>query len=219
MEGAMLTFRIVTVGAVLITMIGGAAAQSASSAQPGKPMSLLQILLHPAEATAKPHARFAHKGTTRIARRFARHRTRLAARGEAPPPAADATPVGAWPAVDVSVAAAAPVATVPETTAAPETPALSEMVVDGHTVQIAVPDMINAIDFAADEPHEVAAPANNRADLQGIQDPVIAFARQDSDDSGDQSWISELLATLGGALAAGTVAWLVIFAVPQRHYC
>jgi hypothetical protein len=217
MEDAMLTLRIVTVGAVLVTMIGGAAAHSASGAQPGKPMSLLQILLHPAEAKAKPHARFAHKGTTRIARRVVRHRTRLATRDEAPPPVADATPASAWPAVDASAAAAAPVVTVPESAAAPEAPALSEMVVGGHTVQIAAPDKVNAIDLAADEPHEVTA-ANDRADLQGIRNPVIAFARQDSDDSGEQSWISELLATLGGALAAGTVAWLVIFAVPQRHY-
>jgi hypothetical protein len=92
------------------------------------------------------------------------------------------------------------------------------MVVDGHTVQIAAPDEVNAIDLAADEPHDVAAVPNDRADMQRASDPVIAFARQDDNDSGGQSWITELLATLGGALAAGTVAWLVIFATPQRHY-
>jgi hypothetical protein len=91
------------------------------------------------------------------------------------------------------------------------------MVVDGHTVQIVSPDAVNAIDLAADEPHDVTAVPDNRADREPAA-ASVAFAQQD--DGGAQSWTAELLATLGGALAAGSVGWFMFGyrSTPMRRY-
>jgi hypothetical protein len=35
---------------------------------------------------------------------------------------------------------------------------------------------------------------------------------------GSASWIAQLLAALGGAIAAGAVAWFLIRPAPERHY-
>ena len=45
--------------------------------------------------------------------------------------------------------------------------------------------------------------------------PVVALARQDDSDNGRDVWFEEILATLGGALAAGSVAWFVFGAAPR----
>jgi hypothetical protein len=221
-EDAMLMIRIVTAGAVVAIMATGAAAQSAADTSPGKPISLLQILLQPSKAKPKPHVKFAHTRSAKAARRFASRKTHLAARDEPPaestPAAATVTaPASIWPAVDTSALAAAPApvaAATPQAQSASGQSALSEMVVGGRTVQIASPNDVNAIDLAADEPREVAATPSGRAD-RGTNS-VVALARQD--DGSGQSWMAELLATLGGALAAGSVGWFLIGTAPQRRY-
>jgi hypothetical protein len=217
MEDAMLKFCIVTAGAALI-MVGSASAQTAGSAAPGKPISLLQVLLHPAKAKANaktnPHTKLARSHTVKSGKKFAGRKIHFAARREDPAPSSEAAAPEAaaatvWPAADTSSSAAA----------APEPDAqssLSEMVVDGHTVQIAAPDEVNAIDLAADEPHEIAREQQIHKDDGPLESPRIALARQDNDESRD-AWYEELLATLGGALAAASVAWLLIgFAPPRR---
>jgi len=212
MEDAMLRIRIVTMGALLLLMIGSAAAQDAGAAKaaPGKPMSLLHS--HLAKQKAKPHVRLAHaqKLRSRTERRLVPRSLPLAASHEDPAPAVPTIPPpNAWPALNGDLSAAN---SATQSSAAPEN--VGAMVVDGHTVQIASPDEVNSIDLAADEPHEVAAMPDDRADRDPAA-PSIAFAQQD--DSGTQSWISELFATLGGALAAGSVGWF-LFGAPQRRY-
>jgi hypothetical protein len=218
MEDAMLHWRIVTAGAVLVVMAGSAMAQGAGATTPGKPMSLLQILLHPAKGKPKPHTRLAHKATPRSARSFAARRSHhLVAHNEDPEPAPEIPPPNLWPALDgdVSAANAAATATQTNTTTAAEN--LSAMVVDGRTVQIVSPDAVNAIDLAADEPHDVTAARDNRADREPAA-ASVAFAQED--DGGTQSWTAELLATLGGALAAGSVGWFLFGSrsTPMRGY-
>jgi len=44
------------------------------------------------------------------------------------------------------------------------------------------------------------------------------LAQQDDGDHSRDVWFEELLAMLGGALAAGLVAWFLVSAAPQRMY-
>jgi hypothetical protein len=221
-EDAMLIIRIVTAGAVLVMLATSATAQSAADTSPGKPISLLQILLHPSKANPKPYTKFAHTRSAKATRPFASRKTHLAGRDEhpaesTPAAATDTAPASIWPAADTSTLAAASAtaaAATPEAQSASRQSALSEMVVGGRTVQIASPNDINAIDLAADEPHEVAATPSGRADRQA--NSVVALAQQD--DGSGQSWMAELLATFGGALAAGSVGWILISSAPQRRY-
>jgi hypothetical protein len=46
----------------------------------------------------------------------------------------------------------------------------------------------------------------------------VAPARRDDSNDGRDAWFEEILATLGGALAAGSVAWILIGAAPRRRY-
>lgn len=284
-------FRAIATGAALAITVslaaGSALAQDASDAEPGKPLSLLQLLTHhgsakkpeaktgkPAEepriartrTRAEPRTRETARGT-RTAERHWHHRTHLAARHRGPArlaehenltaaPAVSAaapvpTPSPAFPLADMSAATKG----APDTAAATPPPAadpqVSELVVDGRTVQIASPDQANAIDLAAADqpvasPPVTAAPAdapsdassamtarkgdtdaaddaaaqddNNNADSQAKSDHVVAFARQADSPASRPSWLAELLATLGGALAAGSVAWFLIGSAPQRTY-
>ena len=41
---------------------------------------------------------------------------------------------------------------------------------------------------------------------------------QQGSDVGSTSWIMQVLAALGGAVAAGSVAWFLIGSTPQRTY-
>jgi hypothetical protein len=214
----MLMIRFVTAGAVLVMAAGAAAAQNAAADTAGKPVSLLQVLNPPAPATtpAKPHAKLAAR---HAARRWAgkshEHATEAAAEPEQPAPdAATAPATNAWPAGD-----AAPLPGIATDATAPTViPAidqnLSELVVDGRTVQIATPDEANAIDLAADH-QTTPTPA---ADVPAAQAPAAALA--EPDDQARNTWYEELLATLGGALAAGVVAWFLIMGggPPQRMY-
>jgi hypothetical protein len=146
------------------------------------------------------------------------------------------------------VAAGAPTEPVPADPAPAAAEAqVSELVVGGHTVQIASPDQVNAIDLAADadQQDQKAAPGKtadaqtppnamttqnedaddpqttdgdgaDAADAQAAPRQVVAFAREADGASHHSSWLAELLATLGGALAAGSVAWFLIGSAPQR---
>jgi len=226
MEDAMLSIRIVTAGAALVIAlslaVGGAAAQTTTS-EPGKPLKLLQILAQPAKTKTKPRAKIANKPAATTAKKSAGKKTHIADRGEHPAPwsapaTIDAVPASVWPTVDAPALAAASTAPVAEVAPAPAEPGLSEIVVGGRTVQVAAPDEVNAIDLAADEPTAAMATPSDRADLQPASDSGVAFAQQDDSATGGPSWIAELLATFGGALAAGSVAWFLIGSAPQRRY-
>jgi hypothetical protein len=47
---------------------------------------------------------------------------------------------------------------------------------------------------------------------------VMAAAHEDENQVGSASWIAQVLAALGGAIAAGSVAWFWIGASPRRMY-
>jgi hypothetical protein len=178
----MVTFRIVAAGAILFAMAGAASAQSdtsqAPSQEPGKPVSLLQMLFKP--ATAEPSntaeapsateapAPVATETTahTRIVHRHWRHRRSASkkshpAQDEAaattPAPQNDSAQTNVTPpsADTNSVPAAATfdaaaTASLPGAQATASAPSEpSAMVVDGHTVQITSQDEINALDLAA----------------------------------------------------------------------
>jgi hypothetical protein len=172
----MLNTRIATAGAILIAMAGAAAAQSdtsqAPSQAPGKPISLLQILLKPSTPQTSGDAEA--PGTTettahKIVHRH-RHRPRYASRKSHPAHDDEAAATGsaapgdasvAPPTLDANDVAAAAPASIPfdapataslagtsATASVPSEP--SALVVDGQTVQIASQDEINALDLAAD---------------------------------------------------------------------
>jgi hypothetical protein len=208
----MLMIRFITAAAVVVMAVGAAgaaAAQTATGDTAGKPVSLLQVLGQPATATpAKPHAKYATRHTRRWAKRPHEHATETAAEPDQPATdAANASPANT-PAASAWASDAAPLPGVANDATAPTViPAidqnLSELVVGGRTVQIATPDEANAIDLAAD--HQTITSA---ADTQATAAPAVALAQPD--DPQRDTWYEELLATLGGALAAGLVAWFVI---------
>jgi hypothetical protein len=207
----MLNTRIATAGAILIAMAGAAAAQSDTSQtpshEPGKPISLLQILLKPsatqtsadAEAPGTAEAT-AHKIVHRHwhRHRYASRKTHPAHDDEAAaaPSAAqgDAAQVNVTPqAPDANggAAAAPTAATFDATATAPIPSEPSALVVDGRTVQIASQDEINALDLAADSsaantPSQSDAVQPSPApDIMAAADAPIADSRSDDNKSAD----------------------------------
>ncbi len=243
----MVSLRVVIIGAVLAAGSGAAAAQTAVNAVSGKPVPLLQILTAPAQpqpATRKVthhrphriHAASAKRHSVGVAERrkaathawMRKHRIREAARK-----------VDAVEEKSPAATEAAPADPAREPTA---------LVVDGHTVQIASPDDANAIDLTADTTNDsaaaplsntAAAPVNNTAVATVSNAPVsnpmtVAATTTDSDTASEpvavdeaqpeetppagSSWAAQILAALGGAAAAASVAWFLIGSAPQRTY-
>jgi hypothetical protein len=109
------------------------------------------------------------------------------------------------------------------------------MVVDGHTVQITSQDEINALDLAASSattdapPQPAAGHADIAADAPATADniaaadsrpadtPVIAFAEREDTGNSRDVWYEDLLATLGGLLAAASAAWFLLGSAPPRR--
>ncbi len=144
---------------------------------------------------------------------------------------------------DVAPPAANAAAAAPTT----DNPDMSAIVVNGQTVPISPSDEINDIDRAAaaksaaeHAADAVTAPANNVAaapdsdsaksgdDAQPAKTRFAAAALSDDGQSvsqsgghskvGSASWIAQVLAALGGAVAAGAVAWFLIGTGPVRTY-
>jgi len=189
--------------------------------------------LHPPH-TAKARERPAHRKIAKLERkRVAAHSPAVAAAEPAAPPAPAAMPNNAWPAPpqpapDNTVAAAPAVQPAPPVTppAAPAaTPAASDatptaIVMNGQTVEIAAPDRLNAIDRAAEDNHDTpTAMPTDRADAATpVQTVLAAPVHDDASPVGSASWIAQVLAALGGAMAAGVTAWFMIGPDPQRMY-
>ncbi len=236
----MLRIRIVSVGVVaaiaMALAANSAAAQTATDGQAGKPLALLAGLRPPHEHKARQSKAAVHAKTAAVTnKKTAAKKTaattksarkehhRLAAR-----PAVEPTIVAAVQAEDKPAPAAASIFAADAALAPSPGPAaddglkMSAIVVDGQTVQVASPDQVNAIDLAADD----TAGAKARVPLdQAAAAPTarVAFAapiRKDETGSpvGSASWIAQVLAALGGAVTAGTVAWFLIRGGPQRMY-
>jgi hypothetical protein len=206
----MLSIRIVTAGAVLAFAVSAAAAQDSET--PGTPISLLQLLTHSTAAKAAPklEAKRVSTKTIRTARRFHHHAMRLAAATEelakpiepAPTPEPTPTPEPAsW------TAQAAIDAAPPSVWPAGNAPTFAGVPDPQPQVAVAAPSMSN---------DQSVATSNAVADTQPA--PAVAPARRDDSNDGRDVWFEEILATLGGALAAGSVAWLLIGAAPRRRY-
>jgi len=224
----MLSIRIVAAGALISVMtVGGAMAQTATDTGAGKPIQLLQVTTQPDKTKSKPHAKRIMKIRTAAKRTGRRHH--LAAErpihvAEAAKPAAPAAaPADVWANVTpvtapATVASAAPA---PQLAAAAPESTPSELVVGGQTVHVVSPDDANEIDRAADAQiipsvaakQSAVAPAAPAADTA-----TIALAHEQTSNVGTASWIAQILAALGGAVAAGAAAWLLMGSAPQRTY-
>ena len=217
---------------------GSAPAQSSAAASPGSPLQLLQMLRtpgQPQQTTTKHHAKWLARRTTRSAVASARHQP-LPVQTEA---ASAETPAGVWP-TPASVPPVGFVAAEAEPLAASATregPVPGDLVVGGQMVKVASPGDLNEIDVAANntEVPFAAAVANDTAPDPATNPPAANFGSAEAapkSDSlmsasaspppaasvGSASWIAQVLAALGGAVAAGSAAWFLIGATPQRMY-
>ncbi len=238
----MLTIRIVAVGAFLLSLLlisgGSTMAQAATGAEAGKPLQLLRVADGPGKAKTKPHARIAHhRGKVHFAAAKAQehhsqeHRSNAghsshadeAAETAKAAPAADTAPANIWPDAPTGPAPANVAADLTmQAPPAAAVPAPSELVVGGRTVDVVASDQANEIDLAASAPQTAAAdqPRDSAATKPAAATAFVAMAH-DHDEAGvvgSASWIAQVLAALGGAVAAGSVAWFLIGSAPQRTY-
>jgi hypothetical protein len=136
------------------------------------------------------------------------------------------------------VAAASP------TIAAFVPPAAGEPTESEHAVRITSADTLNEIDLAASAPKPPAdaatsaiagtgsggppgvakaaalslAAASDGTEARSKPDAVVAFARRPRNEVGSTGWILQVMAALGGAVAAGSAAWFLIGSTPQRTF-
>jgi hypothetical protein len=241
----MLRTRIAAAGAAFLLFAGltiaGAGAQSAPNPPAGKPLQLLKIIEQPSKARTKPHAKLAAKSSRKQAVKVAatrQARTHIATAGrKLRPPVVQAVDTPApgdvspppIPAAPADVAAALPV---PQPVAAPTVPAPTpdELVVAGQSVKVASPDDVNEIDLAANDkagqttdamPTGVVSTLATRE--PGEREPKpdnmkVAIEQPPASPVGSTSWILQVMAALGGAVTAGSVAWFLMGSAPQRTY-
>lgn len=234
----MLRIRLAAAGAMLVMAVGSATAQTATSA-PDRPLSLLPIAHRANGATAPVRERTAPRLTKR---RFARthrktHRTLVARHARSPAQTGtEETAAAARPAPDSATPAAnaaivSPSRPAPQPAAVFPDPATStlpnELVIGGQTVQVTSPNDINALDLASGGPDQAAAaapptdnaePAKSAPPQPVVRAMVARTEPADTSPVGSASWIAQVLAALGGAIAAGAVAWFLIGPVPLRRY-
>jgi len=231
----MLSIRVVAAGAALMLLsgltAGGALAQTATDQTPGKPLQLLQWLHTTAQSSepkARPRAKIAERKITHTATAVAKHRRSPVETAEATPQASVWAPLNAVASDSTTIAAT--VEPVPQAALTPANPIPSELVVAGQTVQIASPDQVNELDLAAQDSEAAAntmpaAPAASVPATDNVPAPapksdslVAAWSQPSASQVGSTSWIAKVLAALGGAVAAGSAAWFLIGATPQRTY-
>jgi hypothetical protein len=154
----------------------------------------------------------------------------LQAAAPPPPPASDNTSNNSWPAASTAMTAdAATLAPVQQMPAAPQivaptagTP--SQLVIDGQTVQVAsAEEDLAASDAgaanAASRGPKLASntPPSAVADSAAKSEPTsAALVEAQTPEISTTSWILQVLAALGGAIAAGTVAWFLMRSAPPR---
>jgi hypothetical protein len=236
MEGVMSSIRVVAAGAALMLLSGltggGALAQTATDQTPGKPLQLLQwshATAQSSEPRVRPRAKIAERKITHTATAVPKHRRSPVETAEATPQATVWAPLNAVASDSTTIAPT--VEPVPRAALAPASPIPSEFVVAGQTVQIASPDQVNELDLAAQDLAATASnttsavpaasvPAANTAPALASKSDSLATAwsQLSASQVGSTSWIAKVLAALGGAVAAGSAAWFLIGATPQRTY-
>lgn len=92
----------------------------------------------------------------------------------------------------------------------------------GHAVPAAMPNPPSPVaSTPAPKPATTAMPVKTAIAAPAVQKPAprAMLVRQNSPNAvGSASWIAQMLAALGGAIAAGAVAWFLIRPAPQRNY-
>jgi len=225
------------IAAIVAALTGGiAAAQTATATgQAGRPLALLAGLPPPHET--KAHVKTAHGNIKKIkklaVKKSAKNKKRAGktdpeiaaapARQAAPQPAQTTLPANVWPVAEATPPADTATASPPQLAAPDDQAAPNEIVVSGQTVQIAAPDQVNAIDLAADDNHDTAPAVlrdehANAADAAAAPTVLAAPLHEQNNAADSPSWIAQILAALGGALAAGAVAWFLIGSGPVRTY-
>ncbi len=218
----MLSIRIDTGRATLAAVLfaasmtaGSALAQTVGNGAPGKPLQLVQNIKRASKTVAT-------KSTKTAAKTKATHHRTFARRKRPPAPVQVAQePADAWPAAPATLpfagTAAAP-SPVPAETAP------NELVVGGQTVQISPPDQFNEIDLAAKNETAATDAASPKVSPEVGNDVAEPAAKTDLANAapppamGSTAWLLQVLAALGGAVAAGSAAWLLIGSAPQRMY-
>jgi len=148
---------------------------------------------------------------------------------EEPPAQAapEVTPARDWPTANSVPTANSAAAMASDTTVAPlpeSTPpnidaGSNPTAVKVQTVKITAPDQANTLDLAADHAAPaVATPSDRPAVATPQQIALAAPVQRDESAVGSASWIAQVLAALGGAIAAGAVAWFLIGSGPVRTY-
>ena len=224
--------RVIVGGAIgclfICGLFGGqAAAQTASTEPVGKPIQLLQ-LTHPGKPEAKPHERSAAKHTSKShlaakkpaspklaskesTSNGAPHVTAAVAAAAAPQAPPAPTSETAWPAA-AQASVAESVAAVPATLQpGPAIAPPSELVIDGQTVRVASPDDANEIDLAIEQgalpaaaPAVKAANTETAAPADKSDSAAAAVSQTPSSKVGSASWLMQVMAALGAAVAAGS---------------
>jgi hypothetical protein len=209
--------RIATAGAALLVLTAGSTTAQPTGTATSKPISILKILAASDNAKIKLHGHRLGMATWRTHAVAAHQKTRHLL------------------AVAPAAAAQADIWADPEATRAPQVAsdepeqqgaaaaesAPSALLVGGRAVRIVSPDDANEIDLAADAP-EVAASKGPRSDIAAAQSPeaetvAVVQAREPSA-AGTSAWVAQLLAAIGGAMAAASVAWFLIGSAAQRTY-
>jgi hypothetical protein len=209
------------VAAVVVALaMSGVSARAVTSDPSEKPLPLLAGLNPPHHAKAVHVKKFAAKHDKKQIRL-------VATRAPRPNTQTDAPPADAWPVPLALVPADTATAAPPETSTPDNAPAPSDVLVGGQTVQIAVPDQVNEIDLASrdNSPATTTFPPGDQAATTPAVRTVLATPTSHADTVqnagavvGSASWIAQVLAALGGAAAAGAVAWFLIGSGPVRLY-
>jgi hypothetical protein len=207
----MLSIRIVTAGAVLAFAVSAAAAQD-SDTTPGQPGSLLKMLMHSSETTTAPQDKVEAKRvapkTIRTAKHLHHHATRIAAATEDPASTSEPTPTMEQTPTPASWSAQAAIDAAPPSMWPAGNAPIFAGVLDSE------PQVASAEPSTSGDQN--AATSNAVVDTQPA--PIVAAAQEDNSNDSRDAWFEEILATLGGALAAGLVAWFLFGAAPQRMY-
>ena len=213
--------RIATAGAALVLLTAGSTVAQPTAPATGKPISLLKIFSLPDKTKNKPHNHRLGTPTwkTHVAAMHQRP-WHLAAVATAATTRADVWPA-AEPIATARLAAAETERLGPANTAES---APNELVVGGQAIQVVSPDDANEIDLAADTP-EVPPSKRPRSDLtewlpaaKTSAEPAVTVRAHDADPASTSAWVAQVLAAVGGAMAAASVAWFLIGSAPQRGY-
>lgn len=212
--------RIAAAGAALLLLTAGSISAQPTGTATSKPISILKILAPADNTKTKPrgHRLGALTWKTHAASAHPRARHLLTV---APGAAIQAD---TWPDPDTTRTTQLAADGLEQQGAAAAEAGPTELVVGGRAIQIVSPDDANEIDLAADA-LEVPATKGPRTDFpEGLRAAArstgnaVAVQAQEPDPVGSSAWVAQLLAAVGGAMAAASVAWFLIGSAPQRSY-